>query len=254
MDDVRFAIGLTALVLLTIGVARYFRVGLGWAPLLAMVRATVQLGAVALLLRGVLSTTEAVLAFVALMLATASWTAGGRLSALPRGRRLAVTGVLTGTAAALAPVFLLGLSERDGRHVVAIAGIVIGGAMSAATLAGRRFVHSAALRRDEVEGWLALGATPSRAHDDIARQAVREALLPNLDQTRSTGLVTLPGAFVGALFGGAGPLEAARFQLVVLAAIALAMLVCALVVTLGAGRSRQVVVSEDMTGVTARRV
>ena len=32
---------------------------------------------------------------------------------------------------------------------------------------------------------------------------MRESLIPNLDQTKSTGLVTLPGAFVGALFGGA---------------------------------------------------
>jgi putative ABC transport system permease protein len=118
---------------------------------------------------------------------------------------------------------------------------VIGGAMSAATLSGRRFLHAGALRREEVEGWLALGAIPVRAYEDIARQAVREALLPNLDQTRSTGLVTLPGAFVGALFGGAGPVEAATFQLVVLAAIALAMLVCGLVVTGLASRSPYVI-------------
>ena len=57
------------------------------------------------------------------------------------------------------------------------------------------------------------------------------AVLPNLDQTKSTGLVTLPGAFVGALFGGASPVEAAQFQLVVLAAIMLSMLVCGWVVT-----------------------
>ena len=52
---------------------------------------------------------------------------------------------------------------------------------------------------------------------------MRESLLPTLDQTKSTGLVTLPGAFVGALFGGASPVVAAQFQLVVLAGVALAM-------------------------------
>ncbi|MCU1533934.1 MAG: hypothetical protein JWR53_415, partial [Glaciihabitans sp.] len=36
---------------------------------------------------------------------------------------------------------------------------------------------------------------------------------------KTSGLVTLPGAFVGAVFAGASPLEAGRFQLVVLAAI-----------------------------------
>jgi putative ABC transport system permease protein len=71
-------------------------------------------------------------------------------------------------------------------------------------------------RRTEVEAWLALGATPRQAVVTIARDAAAEALVPALDQTRTVGLVTLPGAFVGALLGGAGPVDAARFQVVVL--------------------------------------
>jgi putative ABC transport system permease protein len=50
----------------------------------------------------------------------------------------------------------------------------------------------------------------------IARDAAFEALVPALDQTRTVGLVTLPGAFVGALLGGASASQAARFQIVVL--------------------------------------
>jgi putative ABC transport system permease protein len=48
---------------------------------------------------------------------------------------------------------------------------------------------------------------------------VGAALVPTVDQTKTTGLVTLPGAFVGAVFGGLSPLDAGRFQIVVLAAI-----------------------------------
>lgn len=70
-----------------------------------------------------------------------------------------------------------------------------------------------------MEGWLALGATPRQATLLQARQAVHSALIPSTDQTKTTGLVTLPGAFVGAIFGGASPLEAGRFQVVVLASI-----------------------------------
>ncbi len=51
---------------------------------------------------------------------------------------------------------------------------------------------------------------------DIARTSIFEALVPGLDQTRTVGLVTLPGAFVGALLGGASASTAARFQLAVL--------------------------------------
>jgi putative ABC transport system permease protein len=145
--------------------------------------------------------------------------------------------VLAGASVSLVLLFGLGLVDLQVRYLVATSGIVIGNAMSAATLSGRNFLRGAHQRRDEVEGWLALGAVPSVAHLDIGQEAVRESLLPTIDQTRSTGLVTLPGAFVGALFGGASPAEAAQFQLVVLAGIALAMTTCAVIVTRLLGRT-----------------
>jgi putative ABC transport system permease protein len=125
--------------------------------------------------------------------------------------------------------------------VVAVAGIVIVNIMSAATLDGSMFRRESVAQRPEIEAWLSLGATPSQAHEDIGHEAVRESLLPTLDQTKSTGLVTLPGAFVGALFGGASPIEAAQFQLVVLAGVALAMTLTGVVVTRMAGHSPYVV-------------
>jgi putative ABC transport system permease protein len=106
--------------------------------------------------------------------------------------------------------------DRSVRTLVAVSGIVVGGTMTAATLTGRRLTEGLRRRRDEVEGWLALGATPRRAVQAIARDAAAEALVPALDQTRTVGLVTLPGAFVGALLGGASATGAARFQIVVL--------------------------------------
>ena len=78
--------------------------------------------------------------------------------------------------------------------------------------------------------WLAIGATPREAVRDIARAAAAEALVPGLDQTRTVGLVTLPGAFVGALLGGASPVAAARFQLVVLVGLLCAQVITATVV------------------------
>ena len=46
--------------------------------------------------------------------------------------------------------------------------------------------------------------------------AASTALVPPLDQTRTVGLVTLPGAFVGVLLGGGSPTEAGAAQLLVL--------------------------------------
>lgn len=243
---------LLVLTALAVGLAYWGRVGVGWLPLTAIVRATVQLAVVALLLRGILAAPWTVALFLVLMASTASWTAGGRVRDLHHGRRIAAVGVVTGAAVTLALVVALRLVDPGVRYLVAVAGIVIGNAMTAATLAGRTFLRDSGRRRDEVEAWLSLGATPSQAHDEIGREAVRESLLPNLDQTRSTGLVTLPGAFVGALFGGASPVEAAQFQLVVLAGLALAMTTTALIVTRLAGRTSYVVVVGETSGQAAR--
>ena len=53
----------------------------------------------------------------------------------------------------------------------------------------------------------------------VCRPAAGQALIPALDQTRTVGLVTLPGAFVGMLLGGASPVEAGAVQLFVLVAL-----------------------------------
>ena len=126
--------------------------------------------------------------------------------------------------------------DRSVRDLVAVSGIVIGGTMTAATLAGRRLIDGIRRRRDEIEAWLAIGATPRQAVREIARTAAGEALVPALDQTRTVGLVTLPGAFVGALLGGVGAAGAARFQLAVLVGLLCAesITVTVLVYRLGA--------------------
>ncbi|WP_245155017.1 ABC transporter permease [Nocardioides sp. 1609] len=236
-DHALFGLGLLVLCCSTLALGRWARLDLGWFPLWALVRATVQLSAIALILSGVLAAPATVAAFLVLMVSTASLTAAGRLKGLRHGRRVAVLGVVVGSAVTLALVLALHLVDLEARYVVAVAGIVIGNTMSAATLTGRHFLHDTRQRRDEVEAWFALGASPSQAHDEIGRTAVREALLPNLDQTKSTGLVTLPGAFVGALFGGADPVEAAQFQLVVLAGLGLAMTTTGVIVARLAGRT-----------------
>lgn len=49
----------------------------------------------------------------------------------------------------------------------------------------------------------------------VVQPTAREGLTPGLDQTRTVGLVTLPGALVGVLLGGT-PLEAGAAQVLVL--------------------------------------
>lgn len=241
---VQFLLGIGVLLAAAVVVLKVAEVDLGWLPVVAVLRAIVQLTIVALLLGGALDRWWTVLAFVALMLTTASFTSFRRSTALPKGPIGAVAGVLVGAIVTIALVFAFRLVDLETEKVIAIAGIVIGNSMTIATLSMRKFASNISAHTGEVEAWLALGATPRRSVKRLRLDAVREALIPNLDQTKNTGLVTLPGAFVGALFGGASPLEAAQFQLVVLVAILLAGAITGVVSTVIAANATQLPAAE----------
>ena len=237
---VRLAVGVVALLAVALTVQRLAGLRQGAAAVTALARGAVQLAFVGLVLGGVLAGSPAwTVVVVAVMYTTATVTASRRLRGLAGAGRAVLLACAGGALTALALVFALGVLPAQPRYVIALTGIVMGGTMTTATLAGRHLLSGLRARRQEVEGWLALGASPRRAVLDVARTAAREALVPALDQTRTTGLVTLPGAFVGALLGGADPLQAARFQLVVLAALVASGSVVAVVVTtvLGAPRT-----------------
>jgi putative ABC transport system permease protein len=94
--------------------------------------------------------------------------------------------------------------------------IVVGNMMTAATLTGRRAYDEIAGSFGSYEAGLALGMTSPEAAFEVVQPTAKEALTPGLDQTRTVGLVTLPGAFIGVLLGGGTPLEAGAAQILVL--------------------------------------
>lgn len=227
---VRLAVGLT--LLLSIAVVVSYRTGLRRERdlVIAAGRAVLQLAVVAAALRGVFAAPVTSVLVVAVMFSVATWTAARRLrGGGDDGRgvgRAVVISCALGSAVVVAIIVALPTLDRNVRTFVAVSGIVLGGTMTGATLAGRHLNEGLRRRRDEIEAWLSIGAHPREAVRDVARAAASEALVPGLDQTRTVGLVTLPGAFIGALLGGASATGAARFQIVVLVG-----LMCAQVIT-----------------------
>ncbi len=213
---------LVALVLLaaiaTTGLA-VFRTSQPLAALSALARAVLQLAALSLVLTGILRDPLWVGVGLVVMFVAAVATVARRIRATAKQVVSLGVAMLVGNVVVLVIVLATGAIEFSPRYVLAIGGIVVGNTMTIATLTARIFHLSVRDHWDEVEGWLALGARPIQSTRQLARSAVRSALIPSIDQTRTTGIVVLPGAFVGAIFGGASPLEAGRFQVVVLACI-----------------------------------
>ncbi|MFC5370812.1 ABC transporter permease [Arcanobacterium bovis] len=203
----------------------------GFAPVWAAVRAIVQLAAIAVVMQGIFKKPVTASVFLLLMATVAIYTASKRLAGLPFGTKAACVSILCAASVCVTIVFACRMMEFTVSNLIAVGGIIIGNSMSAATLAGRNFLRTSRAQRGEIEGWFALGAQPKQAFAEVARTSIREMLIPNLDQTKNTGLVTLPGAFVGALVGGASPIQAARFQVVVLVGIMLAQTIVGVVAT-----------------------
>ncbi|MGD9529301.1 MAG: ABC transporter permease [Dehalococcoidia bacterium] len=208
--------------------ARLGSTGTATMSLWAAARAVVQLAAVAAVIVFVIGHWWATAAFVLVMVGAATYTAGRRMT---RGRAglLAGLSIGAGTAPVLAVVLMTGAVPFTAVAVVPVAGIVIGGAMTATSLAGRRALAQLVDRHGEYEAALALGFLPRDGALLVIRGAAHDALVPALDQTRTVGLVTLPGAFVGVLLGSGDPVQAAAAQILVLVGLLAAETIASLV-------------------------
>ncbi len=217
-DYVRLAIVLAAIAVVTAVVCRAGGLSTGWAQVTAAARATLQLALAGTVITAVLRSWWLTAGFVGLMVVVASVTAGRRVS----GHGTWWWGFLPVTVAALpvsAVLLVSGLVPLAPIAVVPVVGILVGGAMTTTGLSGKQAQQELVERQGEVEAALSLGVRDRDARLFVARDGAALALVPGLDQTRTVGLVSLPGAFVGMLLGGATPVQAAAVQLIVLLAL-----------------------------------
>jgi putative ABC transport system permease protein len=207
------------------------KLGLTREILIAAARAIVQLTAVGALIALVFEYEVLALAFVAGMIATAAITSGGRIKGVPHARRRAVAAIGVPAISAAGILIAVGAFDATPRAAIPTAGILIGGAMTATTLTGRRLLEGLSDDADAIETRLALGDRIREALAPTVRQAIKTGLVPAIDQTRNVGIVTLPGTFVGLVLGGASPAQAARIQLTVLLTLLAVELLSAIVIS-----------------------
>lgn len=225
------AVAVTVLSLVGAGFAWLGRLDASRAILLAVVRAVVQLAAVSGVLVLVLRSPWWTSLFIAVMVVVATVTSSRRVDPHDRARPWPSLAIAAGALPALGLAVAVGAIPRETVAVLPIAGILIGGAMTATSLAGRRAAEQLHDRWGEYEAALSIGLVPRAAVQLLIRPAVSLALVPAIDQTRTVGLVTLPGAFVGVLLGGGTPLQAGGVQLLVLVGILAAQAVAVVVTT-----------------------
>ncbi len=215
------AIGLVLLVALGAGVALWGRLPIAKTIPWVAIRAAVQLLLVSFLVGFALSHWALAFAFVGVMFVVGVVTTAQRTGIKDlAGYGAVALAMAAGAVPVLAIIFGTGTAPLTGVSIVPIGGIIVGNMMTAHTLTGRRNFQELGKRKDEYEAWLSLGFERSRAIHNVVSPTLHEALIPALDQTRTVGLVTLPGAYIGVLLGGGSAWEAAAAQLLVLVGIA----------------------------------
>lgn len=217
-DGLAFAALLMAAV---IGLALLSGVNMVREGLVATARTTVQLLGVGFLLNWVFAfdTWLTIAAVLAVMTALAGFTGSRRVERALEGTGPALTLILTG-ALALTLLYVsqlvVGVHWASARYFIPLGGIVLGSAMTAGSLAAQRFHEELRDKRQAVEAALALGATPQQATQEAVQRAFRAALTPTINAMLIVGIVKLPGVMTGQMLGGSAPLEAAKYQIVVM--------------------------------------
>ena len=212
-----WSVGLALALLLALAVAAHRVSGYGMERpvLVAAVRACVQLGLAATFIAVAVNSLPLSALLVAVMFAVGVLTTSTRVEARPSWPSAAVA-----MASGVIPVVAVVLATRTippkGIALIPIAGIIVGNAMTAHTLVGRRAFAALREEHPQYEACLSLGMLPAQAVTEIVHRRAPEALLPGLDQVRTTGVVTLPGAFIGVMLGGGTPAQAATAQVLVL--------------------------------------
>lgn len=208
-------VALVALLGIAVVAHRVAGYGLEVPSLVAAARAVVQLGVVALLIKAAVQDLWLSWLLVAVMFAMGVLTTGRRVEAL-RAWPWAAVAMAAGVAPVLVVVFATGAIPWKGIAIIPVAGIIVGNAMTGHTLVGRRSFAALREERSQYEACLSLGMLPHQAITESVHRRAPEALLPGLDQVKTTGVVTLPGAFIGVMLGGGSPVQAATAQALVL--------------------------------------
>ncbi|KAK7345629.1 hypothetical protein VNO77_16237 [Canavalia gladiata] len=207
-----------AVVFLAVVLSFWQKLGLEWEMVYAMLRAFLQLSVIGFVLQFIFSQDNAgwiVLAYL-FMVCVAGYTAGERAKQVPRGKYVAGASILAGTAITMMVLVLLSVFPFTPRYIIPIAGMMVGNAMTVTGVTMKRLRDDIKTQMNLVETALALGATPRQATHEQVKRGVVIALSPVVDNAKTVGLISLPGAMTGLIMGGASPLEAIQLQIVVM--------------------------------------
>ncbi len=217
-----------ALVLLLALLSWLLRLGVGRRLLVAAARSTVQLMLLGMILKTLFAQTSLLL--LGLMALVMLGVAGYEVMARQQRRFRGIWGYGLGTVSMFLSSFTITFLALtvviqvhpwyQPQYLIPLLGMLLGNTMSGIAIALDNLTRTAWEQRLRIEARLILGHTWQQAISDIRRDALRSGLIPIINAMTTAGIVSLPGMMTGQILAGSPPMEAARYQLMILLLIA----------------------------------
>jgi putative ABC transport system permease protein len=187
-------------------------------------RMVVQLVAVGYVLRWIFAMHHpvATLAIVVVMSAIAAREIAARPERKFKGGvglMLSASGVAIATVVTVGLALLTAIRPHpwyDPRYAVSLVGIILGSVLNSGSLSLDTMLGGVTRQRPGIEAQLALGASFHEATAPMLREAIRRGLLPVINQMSAAGLITLPGIMTGQILAGLDPVEAVKYQILLM--------------------------------------
>ena len=214
------------LIIINVALSIQLRLGLERSLAIASLRCVVQLLLVGYILEWLfaLDNPWVVLAIALLMAAIAGISAVNRTS-----RRFAgiywrsLLSVLV-SALLITNLSVIGIIQvqpwYNPQYLIPLLGMILGNTLNGISLGLDRFMEGVVSNRNGIETLLALGATRWEASHKQIQTAVRTGMIPIINSMMVMGVVSLPGMMTGQILAGASPLDAVRYQIIIVFAIA----------------------------------
>jgi len=122
-------------------------------------------------------------------------------------------------------------SSMKENSTVPVVGMLCGNAISGIVVSLNYTLKEIQDNRDKVLTYLAFGASRREACRPIAKEALRLALTPTVNQMSVIGLISIPGMMTGSILGGSSVTQAARLQMVIIFMLSASVTLASIVAT-----------------------
>lgn len=102
------------------------------------------------------------------------------------------------------------------QYAIPLLGMMLGNTMSGIALGLDRLTQTARQQRAAIEARLMLGHSWSQSISVIRRDSMRVGMIPMINAMAAAGLVSLPGMMTGQILAGSPPLEAVKYQILIM--------------------------------------